>query len=158
MARIPTYDDFKRGLRAGALADIDLDTLDCFLRAPGYARTATELAAQLGNADGHSYGNLRVGTLGSKLADAMSFTPNRRSSNDEPMYWNVIASGHHRDEDDHFVFTLHDDLVAALGQFPRKARTERLDLGATPEDERPELTDEQRARIAQRRAERRLDR
>lgn len=158
MNRIPTYDDFKRGLSSGHLQDIDVDVLQALLQAPGHALTATELAQALGSETGHDYGNLRIGRLGSNLAAAMSFTPNRRDSDGTYMYWNVVAAGHHRDADEHFVFTMHDDLVAALQQFPASTRTGRPVLTRTPADELPELTDEQRSRVAARRAQRRRDR
>lgn len=158
MNRIPAYDDFKRGPASGSLQAIDVDVLHAMLHAPGHALTATELAQALGSEAGHDYGNLRIGTLGSNLAAAMSFTPNRRTSDGTYMYWNVIAAGHHRDGDDHFVFTMHDDLVAALRQFPVAERTGRPVLTRMPADELPELTEEQRSRIAERRAQRRHDR
>lgn len=158
MNRTPTYDDFKRGLASGNVQDIDVDVLEALLSAPGHALTATELAQALGSEAGHEYGNLRIGKLGSNLAAGMSFTPNRRESDGTYMYWNVIAAGHHRDGDEHFVFTMHDDLVAALRQFPAAGHAGRRVLTRTPADELPEVTEEQRSRIAARRAERRRDR
>ena len=157
MERIPGYDDFKRGLRSSALSDLDLDVLDLFLRAEAFSLTATELTAELGR-DGHRYGNLRIGTLGRNLAEAMSFTPNLREGDGTPMYWNVVASGCDRQGDEHFVWTLHPDLVAALQQFPRRPDSGRRDPSATPADELPEVTLERRQELAARRAQRRRDR
>jgi hypothetical protein len=146
--RVPTYDEFKRGLRAGRLTDADVEVLAVFLCAPGHARSATELAADLGSTSGHEYGNLRIGTLGSNLSEAMSFTPNQRSRDGSPMYWNVVASG--QEDSGQFVYTMHPDLIAALRQFPTST-TARPMLSHTPKDDLPELTAEQRDRIERRR-------
>jgi hypothetical protein len=88
----------------------------------------------------------------------MSFTPNVRESDGTFMFWNVVASGHDRDGDRQFVFTMHPDLVAALRQFPSIRPDGRPALNLMPADERPELTDEQQCRIAERLADRRRDR
>lgn len=158
MPETPTEEQFRTGLRHADLKGHDHDVLSLFLHAPGHALTATEIAAGLG-VEGHDYGNLRIGTLGSALADAMSFSPNLRQSDGSPMYWNVVAKGHHRDSDGHFEFTMHQALVEAISSFDNRSdRAKRLDFSRTPPQDLPELTDEQLNRIADRRTERRRDR
>jgi hypothetical protein len=91
--------------------------------APGWAATATELAAAAGYATYHP-ANRQYGELAKLVAEALHFTPPRRADGTH-RYWTTLSTGDPEQEaSEHFRFVMRPELaeaLAGLGWYRRPA-------------------------------------
>lgn len=92
-----------------------LTLLKFHCQAPGHTITPAQIAETLGLATLTS-ANLQIGTLGHLIADALGYSPQRKTGGG-PMWWNTIAYGRGESAntlDSEFELVMRPELVDAL--------------------------------------------
>jgi hypothetical protein len=114
---VPTAEEFAEALEyfADEFPKSHLNMLHAHRRAPGRTLTSREIARAGGYKD-YEAANLQYGLLGRKIAELLEYRPERRFSDDHPIWTLTLANGQRDQRSDLWRWTMHDELAKAMDE------------------------------------------
>ena len=110
---VPTSEEFAEALEelTDELTEGHLKMLQAHQRAHERTLTSREIARAGGYKDFEA-ANLQYGLLGRKIAELLGYRPERRSSDDQPIWTLALATG--QQTNGLWTWTMHDGLAEAM--------------------------------------------